>query len=122
MINKTLWNEFRKSQNLGEMPDPSVIGQEGPTGEGLFMKIYLLVDQGVIRNASFETNGCPTSVSCGNWLTEWTKGKTPEETNVMDAESLQMVLGGLPPGKDHCALLAVKALRNAVRQLAESSR
>jgi hypothetical protein len=40
---------------------------------------------------------------------QWGEGKTREKAQVIEPRDLELVLGGLPPGKEHCVSLAVKA-------------
>ncbi len=79
------------------------------------MVIALKIAEGHIAEAWFETYGCPAAIACGSWLTKWLEGKTPEQATALEAEDLSVVLGGLPLGKEHCAQLAVKALRQALK-------
>ena len=61
--------------------------------------------------------GCPNAIACGNWVARWVAGRTPGEARILEAEDLRRVLGGLPLGKEHCADLAVDALRAALRKV-----
>jgi NifU-like protein involved in Fe-S cluster formation len=54
-------------------------------------------------------------IACGSWLMQWVKGKTKEQAKVIQPCDLELVLGGLPLGKEHCAGLAVKALRSTLQ-------
>lgn len=103
---------------MGILPDADAEGQEGLEGAGPYLKVYLKWngDQGnhdneTIAEAWFETYGCPTAIACGSWLMKWVEGKTKEQAQIIEPRDLEVVLGGLPLGKEHCASLAVKALR-----------
>ena len=67
-----------------------------------------------IGEAWFETYGCPTAIACGSWLMQWVEGKTKEQAKVIEPCDLELVLGGLPLGKEHRAVLAIKALQVAL--------
>jgi nitrogen fixation NifU-like protein len=103
------------STNRGEMADADAVGQAGTPGEGPFATIWLKTVGERIVQTGFETHGCPYSVACAAWLTQWATGKTREEALVLDAGDLMKVLGGLPLGKEHCAVLAVNALRDGLQ-------
>jgi NifU-like protein involved in Fe-S cluster formation len=81
--------------------------------------VHLSVEQNSIASASFETYGCPVAIACGSWLTSWVTGKTFTQAAVIEPGDLEKVLGGLPLGKEHCAALAVNALKDALRQCTE---
>ena len=74
------------------------------------MKIYLRVEDEVIRAAGFETDGCVATVACGSEITELVLGKSVEKARSISAAELLESLGGLPPDHVHCALLAVITL------------
>jgi len=114
MFNATVLHHLTHADNQGVLPDAEVIGQEGIAGEGPFMILYLRFDGEQIAAARFETYGCPAAIASGNWLTNWLVGKTIENAGVIEAEDLMRMLGGLPLGKEHCAFLAIKALRSAL--------
>lgn len=78
------------------------------------MLIYLKLENGVIRAASFLTYGCPPAIAAGSVLTEAIVGRTVGEAAGMTAEDLTQMLGGLPLGKGHCAALAIDALRDGI--------
>lgn len=118
-----------ESEPQQDGPVFEVIGQDGVRGEGPFMIIHLkAVHREVqeeshqeITDASYETYGCPSAMRCGTWVTRWVIGRKPEQVAVIDAEDLTRVVGGLPLGKEHCAALAVNALRDALKQLSQAT-
>lgn len=83
------------------------------------MTLNIAPESGMIVSAQYETYGCPTAMRCGNWITQWVAGRTSANVAVIEADDLIKVLGGVPLGKEHCAELAVGALRAALRQHGE---
>jgi NifU-like protein involved in Fe-S cluster formation len=118
MYTATVLEQFHNPHNLGLFENPDVLGRAGMPGEGPYMGIALCLVDGRIAAASFESYGCPSAIACGSWLTRWVEGKTFEQALMISAEDLMRVLGGLPLGKEHAAHLAIKALRDALRQIA----
>lgn len=119
-VNASLLTEhYLAPYHMGALPDADAEGQEGLEGAGPYLKVYLKWngDQGceTIGEAWFETYGCPTAIACGSWLMKWAEGKTRAQAMVIEARDLELVLGGLPLGKEHCAALATKALQAALR-------
>jgi nitrogen fixation NifU-like protein len=121
MSGDTIVQLFNDPKTLGTLPDADVVGQEGIPGEGPFMTMYLLLEGDTVKDARFETYGCPYAVACGSWVTRWLVGRTAEQAKVLEASDLSTILGGLPLGKEHCASLAVLSLRNALGMWQEQS-
>jgi NifU-like protein involved in Fe-S cluster formation len=99
-------------------------GQSGTPGQGPFMILYFdvaedglregnCVEDGLIEKAWFETYGCPSAIRCGDWVSKWAVGRTLAKLQVMEAQDLLMVVGGLPLGKEFCTQITVEALRDA---------
>ena len=114
MSGDTIVQLFNDPKTLGTLSDADVVGQEGIPGEGPFMTMTLKLEGEVVRDARFETYGCPYAVACGSWVTRWVVGRTAEQAQVLEAGDLSTILGGLPLGKEHCASLAVLSLRKAL--------
>lgn len=108
---------IQQPYHMQELPEADVVGQVGMPGEGPYMMVYLCLRERRIERAAFETYGCPSAIACGSWVARWAEGKAVEDVQVLEADDLCMVLGGLPLGKEHCAGLAVGALRSAIEQI-----
>ena len=111
---------FRAPKNQRVMEKPDAVGVAGEPGHGNFMVIYLRVDGERISEATFQTHGCCPSIAAGSWLTSHLIGSSVSEAQGWSAPGLVAGLGGLPPHKLHCALLATEALRNALGKLTET--
>ena len=81
------------------------------------MQIALLVSEGSISDARFETYGCPVAIACGSFLTHWAQHKTLDQVRIIESGDLERILGGLPLGKEHCAALAVSAFQSALDRI-----
>ena len=119
MYNEIVLDLFQNASNFGVMDGPHITGQSGVPGEGPFVRIHIRTFNKIIEEASFETYGCPAAIACGSWTAGWIVGKTAEEAMKLDASDLLLLLGGLPLGKEHCATLAIEALRAGVAQIAD---
>ena len=82
------------------------------------MVLYLDVRDRRILHAGFQTYGCAAAIAAGSLLTELILGRTIEDLAKLDAPTLRLGLGGLPLGKEHCADIAISALGDALRNLA----
>jgi len=99
------------------MKDPDVAAVAGSIACGDMIAIYLKIDRDSLKitDASFESYGCAANIATASLLTEMVKGKTLEEAWRISWKDLSDALGGLPAVKYHCGVLAVGALRRAVR-------
>jgi nitrogen fixation NifU-like protein len=78
--------------------------------------IYLkIVDEKIIK-ATFESYGCAANIAASSILTEMIKGRTLKEAWKVTWKDVSDELGGLPAIKYHCGILAVGALRRAIRE------
>lgn len=78
------------------------------------MTVWIRVEEGCVREAAFEAQGCAPSIAAGSVLTELMRGRSVYEAREIRPGDIEEALGGLPPIKRHCALLASRAARLAV--------
>ena len=81
---------------------------------GDVMWIYIKVKNGIITDCKFETFGCVAAIATSSVLTELAKGKSFEQALKITNKDVANELGGLPPIKMHCSLLAEEGLRSAI--------
>jgi nitrogen fixation protein NifU and related proteins len=105
---------FRNPRNMGELKDADGIGKVGNAVCGDVMWIYIKVDNDVITDCTFKTFGCVAAIATSSVLTEIAKNKTLEEALKITNKDVAENLGGLPPMKMHCSLLAEEGLKSAV--------
>jgi len=82
---------------------------------GDVMRMYLKIENDVIVDAKFKTFGCGAAIATSSMVTEMVKGKTIEEALRISNRAVAEALGGLPPVKMHCSVLAEEALRSALK-------
>lgn len=85
----------------------------GPCGDT--MEIWLKVNDGIIANASFVTDGCGSSIAAGSMITDLAKNKTTYEALRISQQDVLDALDGLPEESQHCALLAASALKKSIK-------
>ncbi len=107
-------DHFLHPRNIGEIPDASGIGNVGNPVCGDIMRMYIKVENGIIVDAKFKTFGCGAAISTSSMVTEMVKGKTIEEALKISNRAVAEALGGLPPIKMHCSVLAEEALKSAL--------
>jgi len=106
---------FMHPRNVGEIPDASGIGSVGNPICGDIMKMYLKIENNLIVDAKFKTFGCGAAIATSSMVTEMVKGKTIDAALKISNRAVAEALGGLPPIKMHCSVLAEEALRSALK-------
>jgi NifU-like protein involved in Fe-S cluster formation len=112
---------FRNPRNVGRLEDPDAKSVEGSPACGDMVAVYLKVDEESLRieDIKFESYGCASNIATGSIITELAKGKTLDEAKDIDWKQAADALGGLPPIKTHCSVLAVDGLRAAIQNYEE---
>jgi nitrogen fixation NifU-like protein len=108
---------FRNPKNLGRMEKPDAEAVAGSLACGDMIAIFLRVDgpTQTITDAMFESYGCAANIAASSILTVMARGKTLEEAWQISWKNVSDELGTLPMVKSHCGILAVGALRRAIR-------
>jgi len=113
---------FRHPKNLGKMEDATVIAVAGNPACGDMITFYLkITEQEVIERASFESYGCAANIATSSIVTEMVKGVSLESAwKDITWKKVTEEVGGLPSIKFHCGVLAVGALKRAIRKYYEN--
>ena len=111
----TVMDHFMHPRNVGEIKDPSGVGEVGNAKCGDIMKMYLDIENDVIKDVKFETFGCGSASASSSMAPEMIKGKTVEEALAITNKDVVDALGGLPAHKLHCSVLAEEAIKSAVK-------
>lgn len=112
---------FRHPRNVGRFENPDAKAIEGSPACGDMVAVYLKVDaeSQQIADIKFESYGCASNIATGSIITELAKGKTLEEAKQITWREAAEALGGLPPIKAHCSVLAVDGVRAAIQNYQE---
>lgn len=114
MYSEKVMDHFANPHNVGEMEDANAIGEVGNTHCGDIMRMYLKIEDNVIKDASFKTFGCCAAIASSSVATDLIKGKTIDEALQLKNSDVVDALDGLPPVKVHCSVLAEEAIRQAI--------
>ncbi len=115
MYSKKVMQHFENPQNVGVIENPDGFGEKGNLRCGDVMDIYIKVENDKIIDVKFKTFGCVAAIASTSILTEIAKGKTIEEAEAITKDDVVKEMGDLPPAKLHCSLLAVDALKEAIK-------
>lgn len=119
MYTEQVMEHFENPRNVGEIENASGTGTVGNAKCGDIMKMDIQVEDGVISDVKFKTFGCCAAIATSSMATEMVKGKTVEEALALTNKSVAEALGGLPPVKMHCSLLAEEAIHAAIKNYQE---
>ena len=114
LYNDTVMHHFLNPRNMGDVQEADGIGEVGAAACGDIMKISLKIRDGKIEDARFKTFGCGSAIASSSMATELIKGRTLEEAKNFSNQEVVDALGGLPPVKIHCSVLAEEALKAAI--------
>ena len=114
LYNETVMDHFLNPRNMGDVQEADGIGEVGAAACGDIMKISLKIRDGKIEDARFKTFGCGSAIASSSMATELIKGRTIEEAKNFSNQEVVDALGGLPPVKIHCSVLAEEALKAAI--------
>lgn len=114
MYNEKVMDVFQNPKNVGEIENPDGIGTVGNEVCGDIMQITLRIKDNVIEDAKFKTFGCAAAIATSSTATEMIKGMTIDEALKVTNKLVIEKLGGLPPQKIHCSVLAEEAIKKAI--------
>jgi len=114
LYNPTVMDHFMNPRNMGDIKDADGVGEVGAAACGDIMKISLKIKEGKIEDARFNTFGCGSAIASSSMATELIKGRTVDEALNFSNQEVVTALGGLPPVKIHCSVLAEEALKAAL--------
>ena len=112
--NQVVMDHLKHPRNMGDMENPDGVGEAQNPVCGDTMRLFIKVETGRIIDAKFLTFGCGAAIASSSMTTEMIKGKTTDEALLISDQIIADALGGLPPSKVHCSVLAEKAVRAAV--------
>ncbi|QUH30757.1 Fe-S cluster assembly scaffold protein NifU [Vallitalea guaymasensis] len=114
MYTKKVMDHFVNPRNMGELENADGVGTVGNAKCGDIMRIYLKVEDEIIKDVTFKTFGCGAAVATSSIATELVKGKSIKDALKITNDAVVEALDGLPKAKIHCSLLAEEALHAAL--------
>ena len=114
MYSEKVMEHFKNPKNVGSMENPDGVGQVGNPVCGDIMRMEIRVENGRVADAKFKTFGCGAAIATSSMVTELVKGKSIDEALKISNRAVAEALGGLPPVKMHCSVLAEEALKSAI--------
>ena len=120
MYSRKVMDHFLHPRNMGKMKNADVTAQVGNPVCGDVMKIYLKIGKKggkeYIKDIKFQTLGCTAAIATSSMMTEMVKGKPLDQAVKISNQAIAQALGGLPPVKMHCSVLAQQVLKKAIEK------
>ncbi len=119
MYSEKVIEHFSNPHNVGELEGANAVGEVGNARCGDIMRMYLKIEDGVIKDATFKTFGCCAAIASSSVTTDLIKGMTVDEALKFKNATVVDALDGLPPAKIHCSVLAEEAIKKAIENYRE---
>ncbi|MBU4485354.1 MAG: iron-sulfur cluster assembly scaffold protein [Candidatus Delongbacteria bacterium] len=110
-------DHFTKPRNLGTIENPNAEATEGSPACGDMVNYTLKINPEtlIIEDIKFKSYGCASNIATASIATEMVMGKHIDEVKKMGTTQAATELGGLPPVKMHCSVLAINGIKAAIR-------
>ena len=114
LYSEKVMDHFRNPRNVGVIEDANGIGEVGNAKCGDIMKMYLKIEDDIVKDVKFETFGCGSAIASSSMATELIKGQPVSEVRKLTNKAVAEALDGLPDYKMHCSVLAEEAIQSAL--------
>ena len=114
MYSDKVMDHFANPRNVGEIENANAVGEVGNAKCGDIMKIYMDIQDGIIKDVKFKTFGCGAAIATSSMATELVKGKKVEDALDITNKAVIEARDGLPAPKIHCSVLAEEAIKTAI--------
>ena len=114
LYSEKVMDHFRNPRNVGIIEDANAVGEVGNAKCGDIMKMYMKIEDDIVKDVKFETFGCGRAIASSSMATELIKGQPLSEVKKLTNEAVAEALDGLPGYKMHCSVLAEEAIKSAL--------
>ena len=114
LYSEKVMDHFMHPRNVGTIENADGVGEVGNAKCGDIMKIYLKIENDIIKDVKFETFGCGSAIASSSMATEMIKGKSIHEALELTNKAVAEALDGLPAHKMHRSVLAEEAIKKAL--------
>ncbi len=103
-----------RPRNVGELADPSGVGESGDAACGDVARFTVRVEDNLLTGVRYKVYGCAACIAAGSALAEMVEGEHLLAAARVSRADLENSLGGpLPLGKEHALTLVLDALHKA---------
>jgi nitrogen fixation NifU-like protein len=104
----------KNPRNVGELETANARARVRSSADGDLLQLHLRFEKGVVKEARFKVYGCGAAIATGSLLTELVIDKNVQQLQAISNEEISRLLGGLPPSKLHCSVLAEQAIQACI--------
>ena len=108
-------DHVKHPRNVGELENANARARVRSIEDGDMLQLHMRIEKDVVCDARFKVFGCGAAIAAGSVLTELIIGKRVSDLQCITNEQLSVLMGGLPPEKIHCSILAEQAIRAALQ-------
>ena len=119
VYSEKVMDHFMNPRNVGEIPNPDGIGEEGNPVCGDMMTFYIKVKDNHLEDVKFKTFGCGAAIAVSSMVSEMAKGMSLDEALKITPQTVADKPEGLPKNKFHCSNLGAQALHKAIENYRE---
>ncbi len=124
MYTDKLIEAFQSGNHVGEIENAEIIGKAGNPVCGDVMWIYMKLEDDSskelrdrkVEAVKFKTMGCGAAIGTSEVICRLAEGKTLGEAESITKQDIIDYVGGLPPEKVHCSILATEAMENGIKE------
>ncbi len=118
---ENILDHYRNPRHYGTVAKPSFTIDEHNPFCGDQLHFEGRVEDGELKELTFQGGGCAISLAAASLLAEYANGKSIEELdNFSDAEMLEHLGVPLSPTRTKCGLLAISGVRKGLKQYTEA--
>lgn len=107
-------DHFMNPRNIGSLDDADGIGEIGDPECGDQLKVYIKIENRMIKDIRYQIQGCPAAIACASAMTELVKGKMLDDAIIISDDDIVDAIDGLPEFKIHCSALGAAGFRVAI--------
>jgi nitrogen fixation protein NifU and related proteins len=105
---------FLHPQNAYYIPDPDGVGSSGDPECGDSVTMYIKIREDRIEEISYLVFGCSGAIAVSSMISVLAKGRSLSEASSITEEDVIKAFDVFPQEKNHCSMIAVKALQSAI--------
>jgi nitrogen fixation NifU-like protein len=102
-------------RNLGALQHATHKGCSGDPEDGPWVRLWFVVEDGMIVQASYAAAGCPAAIASASIAAQVPRGRTVLQALSLTHGATTLLFGGLPEGREHVPMAVVDAIHAASR-------
>lgn len=114
MLNYKIIQNFTNPKNVGNLKESNGVADVKSNDGSEILKLFIRVEDDVIKNVKFKALGSPMAIAIGSALTQIINGKSLDECNNITNYLFEAILGNIDENKQYLVDMALKCLEKAI--------